>query len=27
VCVNVFLIMFQGKFFADTFSIGGTSVM
>ena len=27
VCVNVFLIMFQGKFFADTFSIGRTSVM
>jgi len=26
-CVNIFLIVFQGKFFADTFSIGGTSVV
>jgi len=24
-CVNIFLIVFQGKFLADTFSIGRTS--
>jgi len=24
-CVNLFLIVFQGQFFADTLSIGGTS--
>jgi len=27
VCVIIFLIVFQGKHFADTFSIGGTSVV